>query len=81
MRVVGFCNDNSQGVPSQFTFIVKTTNHAFAFDVSRGYRMVIMTKAQLRSIVKQVDMTFISHDHPDYADVAFAHEMAALGKK
>ena len=43
--------------------------------------MVIMTKAQLRSIVRQVDMTFISHDHPDYADVAFAHEMAALGKK
>ena len=64
-----------------FTFIVKTPNHAFAFDVSHGYRKVAMTKEQLRSIAKQVDVAFISHDHPDHADVAFAHEMAALGKK
>ena len=64
-----------------FTFIVKTPNHAFAFDVSHGYRKVAMTKAQLRTIAKQVDVAFISHDHPDHADVAFAHEMAALGKK
>ena len=64
-----------------FTFIVKTPNHAFAFDVSHGYRKVTMTKAQLRTVAKQVDVAFISHDHPDHADVAFAHEMAALGKK
>ena len=64
-----------------FTFVVKTPKHAFAFDVSHGYRNVAMTKAQLRSIAKQVDFAFISHDHPDHADVAFAHEMAALGKK
>jgi len=64
-----------------FTFVVKTPNHAFAFDVCHGYRKVTMTKAQLRSIARQVDMAFISHDHPDHADVAFAHEMAALGKK
>ena len=64
-----------------FTFIVKTPNHAFAFDVSHGYRKVAMTKEQLRSIAKQVDVAFISHDHPDHADVVFAHEMAALGKK
>jgi L-ascorbate metabolism protein UlaG (beta-lactamase superfamily) len=64
-----------------FTFVVKTSNHAFAFDVCHGYRKVTMTKAQLRSIAKQVDMAFISHDHPDHADLAFAHEMAALGKK
>lgn len=63
------------------TFVVKTQNHAFAFDVSHGYRKVTMTKAQLRTIAKQVDVAFISHDHPDHADVAFAHEMAALGKK
>jgi L-ascorbate metabolism protein UlaG (beta-lactamase superfamily) len=64
-----------------FTFVVKTPNHAFAFDVCHGYRKVTMTKAQLQSIAKQVDMAFISHDHPDHADVVFAHEMAALGKK
>ena len=64
-----------------FTFVVKTPNHAFAFDVCHGYRKVTMTKAQLRSIAREVDMAFISHDHPDHADVAFAHEMAALGKK
>lgn len=64
-----------------FTFVVKTQNHTFAFDVSHGYRKVTMTKAQLRTIAKQVDVAFISHDHPDHADVAFAHEMAALGKK
>ncbi len=64
-----------------FTFVVKTHNHAFAFDVCHGYRKVTMTKAQLRSIAEQVDVAFISHDHPDHADVAFAHEMAALGKK
>jgi len=64
-----------------FTFVVKTPNHAFAFDVCHGYRKVTMTKAQLRSIARQVDMAFISHDHPDHADVVFAHEMAALGKK
>jgi L-ascorbate metabolism protein UlaG (beta-lactamase superfamily) len=64
-----------------FTFVVKTPNHAFAFDVSHGYRKVTMTKAQLQSIARQVDMAFISHDHPDHADVVFAHEMAALGKK
>lgn len=64
-----------------FTFIVKTQNHAFAFDVSHGYRKVAMTSVQLRTIAKQVDVAFISHDHPDHADVAFAHEMAALGKK
>lgn len=63
------------------TFIVETPNHAFAFDVSHGYRKVAMTKAQLRTIAKQVDVAFISHDHPDHADVAFAHEMAALEKK
>jgi len=40
-----------------------------------------MTKAQLRAVAKQVDVAFISHDHPDHADVAFAHEMAALDKK
>jgi L-ascorbate metabolism protein UlaG (beta-lactamase superfamily) len=64
-----------------FTFVVKTANHAFAFDVCHGYRKVTMTKAQLRSIAREIDMAFISHDHPDHADVAFAHEMAALGKK
>jgi L-ascorbate metabolism protein UlaG (beta-lactamase superfamily) len=64
-----------------FTFVVKTPNHAFAFDVCHGYRKVTMTKAQLQSIARQVDMAFISHDHPDHADVVFAHEMAALGKK
>jgi L-ascorbate metabolism protein UlaG (beta-lactamase superfamily) len=64
-----------------FTFVVKTPNHAFAFDVCHGYRKVTMTKAQLRSIAREVDMAFISHDHPDHADVVFAHEMAALGKK
>lgn len=64
-----------------FTFVVKTPNHAFAFDVCHGYRKVTMTKAQLRSIARQVDMAFISHDHPDHADLVFAHEMAALGKK
>jgi len=63
-----------------FTFIVKTPNHTFAFDVSHGYRKVTMTKAQLRTVAKQVDVAFISHDHPDHADVAFAHEMAALDK-
>ena len=64
-----------------FTFVVKTPHHAFAFDVCHGYRKVTMTKAQLRSIAQQIDVAFISHDHPDHADVAFAHEMAALGKK
>jgi L-ascorbate metabolism protein UlaG (beta-lactamase superfamily) len=64
-----------------FTFVVKTPNHAFAFDVSHGYRKVTMTKAQLRTVAKQVDVAFISHDHPDHADVTFAHEMAALTKK
>lgn len=64
-----------------FTFVVKTKSHAFAFDVCHGYRKVTMTKAQLRSIAEQIDVAFISHDHPDHADVAFAHEMAALGKK
>jgi len=64
-----------------FTFIVKTANHSFAFDVSHGYRKVAMTREQLRTIARQVDVAFISHDHPDHADVAFAHEMAALGKK
>jgi L-ascorbate metabolism protein UlaG (beta-lactamase superfamily) len=63
------------------TFVVKTRNHAFAFDVSHGYRKVAMTTAQLRTIAEQVEVAFISHDHPDHADVAFAHEMAALGKK
>lgn len=63
------------------TFIIKTPNHTFAFDVSHGYRKVALTKAQLRCIAKQVDLAFISHDHPDHADVAFAQEMAALGKK
>lgn len=64
-----------------FTFVVKTHNHAFAFDVCHGYRKVTMTKTQLRCIARQVDLAFISHDHPDHADVVFAHEMAALGKK
>ncbi|MHC4192296.1 MAG: hypothetical protein ACYSUB_21925, partial [Planctomycetota bacterium] len=59
-----------------FTFVVKTRNHAFAFDVSHGYRKVTMTKAQLRSVAKQVEVAFISHDHPDHADAEFAHEMA-----
>ena len=63
------------------TFVVKTAHHAFAFDVCHGYRKVTMTKAQLRSLALQIDVAFISHDHPDHADVAFAHEMAALGKK
>ena len=63
------------------TFIAKTPNHAFAFDVSHGYREVAMTKAQLKGIAEQVDLAFISHDHPDHADLAFAREMAALGKK
>lgn len=64
-----------------FTFVVKTHNHSFAFDVCHGYRKVTMTKAQLRSIAEQIDVAFISHDHPDHADVAFVHEMADLGKK
>jgi L-ascorbate metabolism protein UlaG (beta-lactamase superfamily) len=64
-----------------FTFVVKTPKHSFAFDVNHGYRKVTMTKAQLRTIARQVDIAFISHDHPDHADVLFAHEMAALGKK
>ena len=64
-----------------FTFVVKTVNHSFAFDVSHGYRKVTMTKSQLKCIAEIVDVAFISHDHPDHADVAFAHEMAALGKK
>lgn len=64
-----------------FTFIVKTPHHSFAFDVSHGYRKVTMTPAQLRQLAEQVDVAFISHDHPDHADVAFAHQMAALGKK
>jgi L-ascorbate metabolism protein UlaG (beta-lactamase superfamily) len=63
-----------------FTFVVKTASHSFAFDVSHGYRKVTMTREQLRCIAEQVDVAFISHDHPDHADVAFAHEMAALGK-
>jgi len=64
-----------------FTFVVKTAKHAFAFDVSHGYRKVAMTRAQLRSLAQEVDMAFISHDHPDHADLAFAREMAALGKQ
>ncbi len=85
---VGLAHLQSTGHPDKgariwkfynFTFVVKTPNHAFAFDVCHGYRKVTMTKAQLRSIAKQVDMAFISHDHPDHADVVFAHEMAALG--
>jgi len=87
---VGLAHLQSTGYPDRgariwkfynFTFVVKTSNHAFAFDVCHGYRKVTMTKAQLRSIARQVDMAFISHDHPDHADVVFAHEMAALGKK
>ena len=62
-------------------FVVRTANHTFAFDISHGYRKVAMTKTQLRSLAKEIDVAFISHDHPDHADVAFAHEMAALGKK
>jgi L-ascorbate metabolism protein UlaG (beta-lactamase superfamily) len=64
-----------------FAFVVKTPKHALAFDISHGYRKVTMTKTQLRSIAEEIDMAFISHDHPDHADVAFAREMAALGKK
>lgn len=64
-----------------FSFVVKTKNHTVAFDVSHGYRKVTMTPAQLRRLAEQVDVAFISHDHPDHADVAFAHQMAALGKK
>ncbi|MBN2313616.1 MAG: MBL fold metallo-hydrolase [Sedimentisphaerales bacterium] len=63
------------------TFVIKTAHHAFAFDVSHGYRKVTTTKAQLRNLAQQIDVAFISHDHPDHADAAFAHEMAALGKK
>ena len=62
-------------------FVVKTAKHTFAFDISHGYRKVAMTKTQLRSLAEEIDVAFISHDHPDHADVAFAHEMAALGKK
>ena len=86
----GLAHLQSTGRPTQgagiwkfynFAFVVKTPNHAFAFDVCHGYRKVTMTKSQLRSIAQQIDVAFISHDHPDHADVAFAHEMAALGKK
>ena len=86
----GLTHLQSTGRPTQgariwkfynFTFVVKTPHHAFAFDVCHGYRKVTMTKAQLRTIAQQIDVAFISHDHPDHADVAFAHEMAALGKK
>jgi L-ascorbate metabolism protein UlaG (beta-lactamase superfamily) len=64
-----------------FTFIVRTRNHTFAFDVSHGFREVTMSSEQLRRIAEQVDVAFISHDHPDHADVAFAEQMAELGKK
>ena len=64
-----------------FAFVVKTSKHTLAFDISHGYRKVSMTKTQLRSIAEEVDIAFISHDHPDHADEAFAREMAALGKK
>lgn len=86
----GLAHLQSAGRPSQgariwkfynFTFVVKTAHHTFAFDVSHGYRKVTMTKAQLNSLARRIDVAFISHDHPDHADVAFAHEMAALGKK
>jgi L-ascorbate metabolism protein UlaG (beta-lactamase superfamily) len=49
--------------------------------VSHGFRDVAMTSEQLRRIAERVDIAFISHDHPDHADVAFADHMATLGKK
>jgi L-ascorbate metabolism protein UlaG (beta-lactamase superfamily) len=64
-----------------FTFIVRTAGHTIAFDVSHGFRDVTMSSDQLRRIAEQVDVAFISHDHPDHADVVFAEHMAALGKK
>jgi L-ascorbate metabolism protein UlaG (beta-lactamase superfamily) len=63
-----------------FTFIVRTSNHTIAFDVSHGYRDVAIPTPQLRRLAEQVDVAFISHDHPDHADVAFADQMATLGK-
>jgi L-ascorbate metabolism protein UlaG (beta-lactamase superfamily) len=64
-----------------FTFIVRTPRHTFGFDVSHGFRDVAMSSQQLRRIAQQVDVAFISHDHPDHADVVFAEHMAALGKR
>ena len=64
-----------------FTFVVRTAGHTLAFDVNHGFRDVSMSSDQLRSIAEQVDVAFVSHDHPDHADVVFAEHMADLGKK
>lgn len=62
------------------TFVVRTSDAAYAFDIYRGVDNVRMTDRQLERLARAVDALFITHYHRDHADRGFV-ELMIEGKK
>jgi len=63
------------------SFVVKTSEATFAFDINPGVDEVCMSYEQITRLVKAVDVMFISHYHRDHADYRVAELLLAEKKK
>ncbi len=63
------------------SFVVKTSEAVFAFDIFSGVDEVCMSYEQIARLAKAVDAMFISHYHKDHADYRVADLLVAEKKK
>ncbi|MCE5271234.1 hypothetical protein LLH00_08110 [bacterium] len=62
------------------SFVVKTSEATFGFDINPGVDSVLMSDSQQERLARALDVMFLSHPHRDHANYGFVERLRRLGK-